>query len=453
MLYMERLLMLVSIVDGADKTSWYVPCMNNKSFTRHIFKRKWRYSSILCFRFTSFAMFVYYRLIAYCMSSLKWIAQLDEDKSPCLYHTAAIFETTKNHTVIVGIFDNDIQIQVIRINKLQLKVSCEIGRSIENALTQLTKTFEEEKTFQKGYKCLNVFCSEEDMSFIPEKKLSEAKEIQCNCPIVDKHEIDVHETLMFWEEETEECANSKTSGSSGLNLDDRTRFAKVGMAINDVLTQTLRDILQNNIPSSKIFVKVNASKRYKDLNGEQQNLLQDATNSGYEKFDITLLYTLIRNFSTITKPTRGWGLKALPAPGEITEGDDVERIRLIRNNVFGHVNSASTSQPVFDDCWSIISDICTRLESYTGKSYLNDLSYIKNLSLEENKREAIIDQIKVECKHDKEILEKMHSIESNMHSLSAGMHSMMTDVKEIKTAMEFEKKGAQRRGLGICKIL
>ncbi|XP_062584881.1 uncharacterized protein LOC134246510 [Saccostrea cucullata] len=460
MLYMERLQMLVSIVDAAHKTLWYVPCMNNKSFTRRIFKRKWRYSSILCFRFASFAMFVYYRLIAYCMSSLKWAVQLDKDNSPCLYHTAAIFETTENHTVIVGIFDNDIQIQVMRINNLQPKVSCEIGKSIEIALTQLTKTFEEEKTFQKGYKCLNVFCSEEDMSFIPEKKLSKAKEIQCNCPIEDKHEIDVHKTLIFWEEGTEECSKNVKSGSSGLNLDDRTRFAKVGMAINDVLTETLRDVLQNNIPSSNIFVKVNASKRYKDLNSEQQNLIKDAINSGYEKFDTTLLYTLIRNFSTITKPTRGWGLTALPASGEITVGDDVERIRLIRNNVFGHVNSALTSQSVFDDCWSAISDICTRLETFTGNSYLDELSYIENLSLEEKNREAIIDQIKVECKDDKEILEIMHSIESNMHSLKTGMHSVesnlhlvMKDVKEMKTAMEFEKKGTQRGRREICKIL
>ncbi|XP_061170562.1 uncharacterized protein LOC133179903, partial [Saccostrea echinata] len=210
MSYMERLRMLVSI---EGEFSWYVPCMNNKPFTHDIFEQTLDKSSILGFRFTSFAMFVYYRLIAYCMSSLKWKVQLDKDKSQCLYHTAAIFET-QNHTVIVGIIDNDIQIQVLRIKNLNPKVSCEIGKTIEIALTELTKTFDERKTFLKGYKCLNRFCSIEDLTFIPEKELSG---VQCNCPIVDKHEIDAHWTLSFWKENV--C--SKNSGSSVGNLDGR----------------------------------------------------------------------------------------------------------------------------------------------------------------------------------------------------------------------------------------
>ncbi|XP_062593255.1 uncharacterized protein LOC134254740, partial [Saccostrea cucullata] len=194
MSYMERLRMLVSI---EGESSWYVPCMNKKPFTHGLLKQTLEKSSILCFRFTSFAMFVFYRLIAYCMSFLKWKVQLDGYKSQCLYHTAAIFET-ENHTVTVGIINNDIQVQVLRINDLQLKVSCKIGKSIQTALTELTATFNEKKTFQKGYKCLNLFCCEKDLTFIPENELSGS---QCNCPIgKGKHKIDVQWTLGFWED-------------------------------------------------------------------------------------------------------------------------------------------------------------------------------------------------------------------------------------------------------------
>ncbi|XP_061170565.1 uncharacterized protein LOC133179905 [Saccostrea echinata] len=430
MAYMERLRMLVNIGESEGEISWYVPCMNNKRFTRDVCRWERKYSSILSFRFISFAMFVYYRLIAYCMSFLKWNVQLDKENSLCLYHTAAIFET-QNHTVIVGIIDNDLQIQVLRIKNLNPKVSCEIGKTIEFALTELTKTFDEKKSFVKGYKCLNLFCSEDDMSFIPENKLSG---VQCNCPIEEKHEMDVQWTLYFWKED---IVCDKNPKSFGRNLDGRTRFAKLGMAINDVLTQTYRDILEKEIPSSQIMGKVELTKRYKNLHCEQQNLLKDAKNSGYKKFDITLLYTLMRNFSTTTpRPTHGWGLKAPPAAGEITVGDDIERIRLIRNKVYGHVNSASVSQAEFDDNWSIISDICKRLETYTGKSYSNELDNIKKLSLGEDSREAIIEKIKV----NKEILDKMQSMETGIQSIQIDANLIKADLQEIKLAVTCERK-------------
>ncbi|XP_062605626.1 uncharacterized protein LOC134267428 [Saccostrea cucullata] len=216
MSYMERLRMLVSI---KGKFSWYVPCMNQKPFTHDVFKQTMEKSSILCFRFTSFAMFVYYRLIAYCMSFLKWKVQLDKDKSQCLYHSAAIFET-ENHTVIVGIIDNDIQVQVLRINDPQLKVSWKTGKSIQTALTELTATFNEKKTFQKGYKCLNLFCSEKDQTFIPEDEISGS---QCNCPIGrGKHKIDVQWTLGFWKDIDKGLPTQGDKAQGSTTGDDKT---------------------------------------------------------------------------------------------------------------------------------------------------------------------------------------------------------------------------------------
>ncbi|XP_062579194.1 uncharacterized protein LOC134241126 [Saccostrea cucullata] len=210
MSYMERLRMLVSI---EGESSWYVPCMNHMPFKHEIIlKQTMEKSSILCFRFTSFAMFVYYRLIAYCMSFLKWNVQLDKDKNQCLYHTAAIFET-KNHTVIVGIINNDIQIQVLRIKNLNPKVSYETGKTIEIALIELTKTFDERKNFLKGYKCLNRFCSTEDLTFIPENELAG---VQCICSIEGKHEIDAKWTLFFWQKN--DCPRNPCSSEENLDV-------------------------------------------------------------------------------------------------------------------------------------------------------------------------------------------------------------------------------------------
>ncbi|XP_061187275.1 uncharacterized protein LOC133195453 [Saccostrea echinata] len=415
--YMEKLQMLVplnafeAVSEGG--MSWYVPCMNKKQFKADFCEDKWECSSILCFRFTSFAMFVFYRLVAYCMSFLRWSVAKDEDNegSPCLYQTAAVFDHNA-HTVVIGICNDDIQLQVFRIKPLTVdkEVSNEIGNSVDKTIEKLTETFIDTKIFHRGYKCQNIICNEKDISFTLASELSKikAKEIQCKCKLREKHVINVQRTLGFWEKR--EASDSSTPGASGQNLGGRSRFAKLGMATNDVLNKAYRDILESEIPPSDIENKVNSLSNKKrmnlKLNPDQEDLLKKAKNSGYVEFDISLTYKMIRNIcSTIPKPAKGkWGEE--PAAGEVTVGDDVERIRLIRNRLAAHVSSASTLQAEFDDTWSMMSDICQRLETFTGKKYLDDLNSIEKLTLRKEDEDAIIKNVKMQ-----EIWER---IKSNM---------------------------------------
>ncbi|XP_062610082.1 uncharacterized protein LOC134271882 [Saccostrea cucullata] len=402
--YMEKLQMLVHLnADEAvseDGMSWYVPCMNKKQFKADFCEDKWECSSILCYRFTSFAMFVFYRLVAYCISSLRWSVAKDEDHEgcPCLYQTAAVFDHNE-HTVVVGICNDDIQFQVYRIKPLTVDkgVSNEIGGSIEKAIEKLTETFIDTKIFHKGYKCQFVICNEKDLSFTLASELSaiKAKEIQCKCQLREKHVINVETTLRFWEKR--ETSDSSTPVASGQNLEGRSRFAKLGMATNDVLNKTYRDILESEVPPCYIESKVNSlsTKKRRDLklNPDQEDLLKTAKNSGYKDFDISFTYKMIRNIClTIPKPTKGeWGKE--PAVGEVTVGDDIERIRSIRNRLTAHVSSASISQTEFDDTWSMMSDICQRLETFTGKTYLEKLNEIKNLTLRKEDNDEIIKNV------------------------------------------------------------
>ncbi|XP_062570605.1 uncharacterized protein LOC134232624, partial [Saccostrea cucullata] len=206
--YMEKLQMLVhlnayeAVSEGG--MSWYVPCMNKKQFKADFHENKWECSSILCYRFTSFAMFVFYRLVAYCISSLRWSVAKDEDNegSPCLYQTAAVFDH-KEHIVVVGICDDDIQLQVLRIKPLTIdkEVSNEIGVSIDKAIQKLTETFIGTKIFLRGFKCQNIICDERDVSFTLSSELSNirAEETQCKCQLQEKHVINIQMTLGFWE--------------------------------------------------------------------------------------------------------------------------------------------------------------------------------------------------------------------------------------------------------------
>ncbi|XP_062618728.1 uncharacterized protein LOC134280330 [Saccostrea cucullata] len=222
--------------------------------------------------------------------------------------------------------------------------------------------------------------------------------------------------------------------ASRLDPGGSSRFAKLGMAINDVLTQAYRDILEMDVPPSLAFNKVKSSSLYKKLRSDQELLLIDAKNSGYKNFDITFMYTLLRNIcTTIPPPTNAWGGNDMPSTIEITIGDDIERIRLIRNSVFGHVYSASTSQQTFDDSWSVISDVCQRLQTYTGKTYMDGLQNIERQALEEEYEEALVEKLREEHENNKELREDMSTL--------------LSDVKEIKAGMHLNKISCQQRNI------
>ena len=45
----------------------------------------------------------------------------------------------------------------------------------------------------------------------------------------------------------------------------------------------------------------------------------------------------------------------MPSPSEVTVGDDIERIRLIMNKLFGHISEAAILKTEFKRYLSIIS--------------------------------------------------------------------------------------------------
>ncbi|XP_062595325.1 uncharacterized protein LOC134256657, partial [Saccostrea cucullata] len=206
--------------------------------------------------------------------------------------------------------------------------------------------------------------------------------------------------------------------ASGPDPGGRSRFAKLGMAINEELTQACRDVLELEVPPGLVYNKVKASSIYKKIRPEQELCLIGAKADGYKEFDITLLYTLIRNICTkIPRPTKGWGGNTMPSVGETTIGDDIERIRMIRNTMFGHISSASTSKADFDDTWSVIADICQRLQSYTKKDYMSGLSNLQSQALEEEYEATVIEKLREDHKNNQSLMVKLSSVEQDLQEL------------------------------------
>ena len=143
-------------------------------------------------------------------------------------------------------------------------------------------------------------------------------------------------------------------------------YSRISRAILDLGGNILRDALYHNIKPTYIECSVQNSRYFRKypLNSDQMLILQNASIKGdYSEFDVTLIYTLLRNLKLTTnvpRPTNGWG--TLPvAAGHKTLGDDIERIRMLRN-LHGHASTTNVTDVEYERCISELKDICSRMD-------------------------------------------------------------------------------------------
>lgn len=98
----------------------------------------------------------------------------------------------------------------------------------------------------------------------------------------------------------------------------------------------------------------------------------------YEKFDVSLLYTLIRNLCPSFKPTQGWGTE--PKTTDTQVGDDIERLRLFRNNYYGHADSTELPDGDFENLWKELKSVIKRLQTkkWSKTDYEEELRKVGN---------------------------------------------------------------------------
>lgn len=99
---------------------------------------------------------------------------------------------------------------------------------------------------------------------------------------------------------------------------------------------------------------------------DQQTNLQDLSSlDTFDSLDITLLYQLLRDYSSVQAPTSGWG--AHPVSSELTIGDDIERIRIFRNK-FAHRSDIKMLQNTFEDYFCQFISVSHRIDVYLGNT-------------------------------------------------------------------------------------
>ena len=178
----------------------------------------------------------------------------------------------------------------------------------------------------------------------------------------------------------------------------KENYARISRAIVDLMQLILRELLVLYIPPPTIETAALPFKgtKLKNLRVHQWLLIHEASTSSdrYMKFDITLLYTLLRNLCTgITKPTNGWGKDTMPQNHEMTIGDDIERIRLVKNNLQSHIATTDIDDSDFEDLWKVLRDLCSRFDQQYSKTYTDELDKLKACCMDTSLQQQYIDNL------------------------------------------------------------
>ncbi|XP_062588459.1 uncharacterized protein LOC134250130 [Saccostrea cucullata] len=275
----------------------------------------------------------------------------------------------------------EIQLQVFAIEgEVEISKCQEIKAEIDRMLNVLSRTFQTDFLFTLGFKCKTTgFCDSQESFVINESEFTKAT-FQCpSCPIGRKHKINSKNITKYFTkvhddeaEPSEDKSISKSSPLGGAGPSEshqKDNIAKI-LKLLQVGTDAVR------ICFDKFFPKEDLEKTLKDNETDlrrgrfrflppQLEILfpkQGGSNTGVSSLslDVTIMYKLLRNFSDIAPPGNEWGKE--PRIVDITESDDIERIRLYRNKYCHDPGSSPVlSDDVFNIIWADLSKAILRL--------------------------------------------------------------------------------------------
>ena len=146
----------------------------------------------------------------------------------------------------------------------------------------------------------------------------------------------------------------------------KANFSRLCQLLVDKGGDALRDALHAIHPPSTLAAVLNAQKsalqkiKYKVITDKQWNLLFPTSGMPDSKsFDITLLTILLRNICGLSPPAAGWN--ATPPAGDTSISDDIVRIKMFRNDIYGHIPSTQMDDTMFEKLWQEISKPLIRL--------------------------------------------------------------------------------------------
>ena len=144
--------------------------------------------------------------------------------------------------------------------------------------------------------------------------------------------------------------------------EEKTNRWKLMRLIVDGGTEVLRKIFLNIHPGNLHHVLASNHSTLYPLYNSRKIITQFQWDKLYphlpripniQEFDITLLVILLRNICSLSAPSTGWN--ARPGLVDKSREANIVRIKLFRNNFFGHIPGTTVSRLDFEDRWEEVS--------------------------------------------------------------------------------------------------
>ena len=215
----------------------------------------------------------------------------------------------------------------------------------------------------------------------------------------------------------------------------KANYTRVCQLLIDKGGIALRGALHKLLAPSTLAAALNANKatlqkmRKRVIKDPQWDLLFPASGSpDSNNFDITLLTILLRNISGLLSPTKGWDV--MPPASDTSISADIARIKVLRNEIYGH-----TARPEYDDItfakyWQDISTPLIMLGIPR-----NDIDELKVAPLSPEE-ESHIEKLKEWKEVEDELLSRFDDVEKELLNLRRAVESASTS--QIKQLAKFD---------------
>lgn len=207
---------------------------------------------------------------------------------------------------------------------------------------------------------------------------------------------------------------------------EKENFCRLCQLIMTICSDLFRDTIKHFIKPIDLRSVLDRNKyklqKLKHMNSHQLQILfpvSGGTPTMVEEMDICLLYTLLRNICNIKPHTNNWGNH--PNHGDNSLGACIERIKLMRNSIYGHLKKGLINDVDFQKYWTELK---------------NDIVEIEKQLLAGNKYEQEVDKLlscELSVSSANMYVEEFRHLQSKKHLLFIVVMWFICDFKLIST--------------------
>lgn len=177
---------------------------------------------------------------------------------------------------------------------------------------------------------------------------------------------------------------------------EKENFCRLCQLIMTICSDLFRDILSYYIKPTDLRSTLDKNSQklqtLKCINSHQLDILYPAsgnTQTKVEDMDMCLLYTLLRNVCKIKPHAKKWGNP--PNQGDSSLAACIDRIRIMRNSIYGHLKTGSIEDVDFKNYWTDLKTYIVEIEKLllVGNSYEQKVDKLLSCELSSNAKQYV----------------------------------------------------------------